>query len=520
MPVSLPSRISFQTKSITFTFLMLLCFHSVPAQIAVTAAQEVRQGAESASANIISGQDTSTQPQPKSSTQQRPASDQSYTPPGKAGTTYIYSKPTKETQTSGSGSMIAAQANPNAHPNITHPTSDRSNKTPAQSAMLLAFHKNPHSVPFGHIFSFTNYVVISQAGAQAPQPQPAATPRGNSPKFIRDWYNIPDNKGSGAIAIVDAFHYPLARSDLNTFSSQYQLPPMPDCDGSAAPCLRIIPAQADTNCGWNGEAALDLEWAHAIAPTAKLIFVEAKSNNNDDLYQAVKTAISELKAIGGQQLSMSWGGDESQDEIGFDSTFVSGILYFASSGDVGGAVIYPSASAKVISVGGTFINTAVNPPEEDGWVGSGGGKSLYEPAPSYQHGVENIVGTTRNTPDLSADADPNSGVAVYVSTPVASCTDHPSADQYQPGWVVYGGTSLAAPMVAAMVNVAIHNRTDVASELATIYGNRKDPTRIRDIRAIESPAGGNLTLPGYDNVTGVGSPQGLNFDADPKPNPH
>lgn len=204
---------------------------------------------------------------------------------------------------------------------------------------------------------------------------------------------------------------------------------------------------------------------------------------------------------------------EAQD---YDTALSGGVVYVASSGDVGGEVIFPAASPLVISVGGTSLllnNGALA--AEYGWTGSGGGVSQYEALPSYQQGVENIVGAKRNIPDISADSDPKSGVAMYVSTTADICNDHPDPSVWNPGWQVVGGTSLAAPTVAGMINVAGVHRTSVSDELSAIYGNRKDSTRIRDVTLMYFSAGGNNTKVGYDNVTGVGVPAGVNFDAVP-----
>jgi hypothetical protein len=125
--------------------------------------------------------------------------------------------------------------------------------------------------------------------------------------------------------------------------------------------------------------------------------------------------------------------------------------------------------------------------------------------PPFQKGAENTRGTNRNTPDISADADPDSGVAVWLTTVCGN---------QQAGWQVIGGTSLASPMLAAMANVSGRQRSSAAAELAAIYGNRKNPKRIRDVVGGLS-AGGNEALVGYDNVTGVGEPLEFDFDKDP-----
>jgi subtilase family serine protease len=354
---------------------------------------------------------------------------------------------------------------------------------------------------------------------------PGALPQGENPDSMRSAYGIPAGGGSGVIAIVDAFHYPEADSDLSTFSTTFKLPPCREnTDDETKGCLQKYPQTAahkedvsgvPINCGWAGEAALDLQWAHAIAPKAKLIFVQAKSDSLDDLIAAVTTATDAVKAAGGGQISMSWIGSESNDEINSDKVFESGLLYFASSGDVGGFVGYPAASPRVESVGGTGLlrDATGKLVTEYGWTGSGGGQSSFESLPSYQHNVEHIKGTHRNIPDTAADADPNTGAAVYVTTPVSTCVDKPSSDQYQPGWQVVGGTSLATPIIAAATNVAGRHRTNVSAELTALYANRSDSKRIRDITVMNGTAGGNAIAVGYDNVTGIGSPASTDFDA-------
>ena len=218
------------------------------------------------------------------------------------------------------------------------------------------------------------------------------------------------------------------------------------------------------------------------------------------------------------QLSIDWGTPaESTAMSVYRSTFTDGVVYFAATGDTGGQLGFPADFSNVIAVGGTELNWASNGTlaGETGWPSSGGGVSRVEkPAPSYQQGIVSDT-SGRNTPDISAVSDAQPAVAVFISTPVSKCSDHPAPDQYTPGWTQLIGTSLATPLVAAMVNVADHKRTSCAAELNAIYANRNDPTRIRDITAMDGSAGGNVTQVGYDNVTGVGAPASMEFDADP-----
>lgn len=312
--------------------------------------------------------------------------------------------------------------------------------------------------------------------------------------------NINPSGGSGIIAVVDAFDYPTAENDLNVFSSQFGLPPCTTANG----CFRVVYASGtkpSVNCGWAQEAALDIEWAHAMAPNARVVLVEAASNSFSDLFQAVDVASGIVNAdLVGGEVSMSWGGSEFSFEAIFDSHFTaSKVVYFAASGDSGGKTIYPGVSPNVISAGGTTINrdSSSNFASETGWSGSGGGKSKYEPRPSYQDSIASIVGTQRGAPDFSFDADPNSGVSVYDSTPCNGLS----------GWLVFGGTSVSAPSLAGIVNLASHFYPSSNAELTTIYSNLGNASAFRDI--VSGKAKRFSAQPGWDFVTGVGSNQGL-----------
>jgi subtilase family serine protease len=339
----------------------------------------------------------------------------------------------------------------------------------------------------------TNHLVVYR-------PQFTGTsPAGETPQSIRAVYNLPSTGGTHAIAIVDAFDYPTAENDLNVFSSQFGLPPCTTANG----CFQKVYASGTKprkNCGWAQEAALDIEWAHAMAPSAKIILVEAASNSFANLFAAVDVATDLVQAAGGGEVSMSWGGSEFSSETASDFHMNnSNVVYFASSGDSGGATIYPGVSPNVVSAGGTSINRDRNGNfvSETGWSGSGGGPSKYEARPSYQDGIATIVGSKRGSPDFSFDADPNTGVSVYDST---SC-------QGLSGWLVFGGTSVSSPSLAGIVNLA-GGAASSASELATIYANLGNSSDLRDITS--GSAGSFTCNVGWDFVTGVGSNQGLN----------
>jgi len=296
--------------------------------------------------------------------------------------------------------------------------------------------------------------------------------------------------GKGVIAIVDAFHYPTAAADLKVFSDTFGLP---------TPKFKQIHSGnvPPTNCDWEVEESLDIEWAHAMAPNAKIVLVEAQSNQTSALLAAVDLANSYIQSHGGKgEVTMSWSGGETGGEINLDSHFTApGVVYFASSGDTGGVVGWPSTSPNVVSAGGTQVNRSNgNFTNETGWSGSGGGPSTVEPRPSYQDAIQNIVGTHRGTPDFSYDASPISGASVY-NTSTASC----GANQ----WFVVGGTSLSSPALAGVVNSAHKFKANTKAENTLIYKNLGNAAVFTDITS--GHAGQYSAGPGWDFVTGVGT---------------
>jgi kumamolisin len=324
-------------------------------------------------------------------------------------------------------------------------------------------------------------------------------PGGETPASIRSVYGLPSTGGSQIIAIVDAFDYPTAEYDLGIYSSQFGLPACTTTNG----CFKKVFAsgsQPQANCGWGQEAALDIEWAHAMAPNARIVLVEAASNSFTDLFTAVDVATAEVTTGGGGgEVSMSWSGGEFSTESSFDGHFQNtNVVYFAASGDTGGVNGYPSVSPYVVSAGGTTIhrNGSGQFIGETGWSGSGGGPSKYENKLPYQNNVAGTSASTRSAPDFSFDADPNSGVSVYDST---RC-------QGRSGWLVFGGTSVSSPSLAGIVNLAGHFAAGTVSELSIIYANRTNASDFRDI--VSGSAGSFSAAAGYDFVTGVGSNQG------------
>lgn len=321
------------------------------------------------------------------------------------------------------------------------------------------------------------------------RPFVSSSPTGLSPAIIKSVYNFPTSLSSGAgqtIAIVDAYDDPTAESDLGVFSNQYGLPACTTANG----CFRKVNQRGGTayprkDAGWALEISLDIQWAHAIAPGAKILLVEADSNSFANLLAAEDFAKAHA-----QYVSNSWGGSEFSGETGYDSHFVqSGVSFFVSAGDSGLPADYPSASPNVISVGGTTLNNIGTLSfSETGWSGSGGGCSAYESATSAQSGYSSYAQVNcsgkRATPDVSLVADPASGVSVYDSTRY----------QGQQGWWTVGGTSASSPMWAARSAVAgtVINSTYV-------YGTS---IAYRDITVGNN---GAPCLIAYDLCTGRGS---------------
>ncbi|TLX81926.1 MAG: hypothetical protein E6L00_05020 [Thaumarchaeota archaeon] len=307
------------------------------------------------------------------------------------------------------------------------------------------------------------------------------------------------------IAIVDAFDDPNIVSDLQTFDVQFGLPACTDTNG----CFTKATPQGtpSTDSGWALEISLDVEWAHSIAPGAKIVLVESHDNTLGNLLSVVDTAVGQ----GAQQVSMSWAGNEFLTESSYDYHFNSATAsFFASSGDSGHGVLWPAASPYVISVGGTTLGTDSfgNRASETAWSGSGGGISSYESKPSYQNNFN--PNSNRAVPDVAYDGDPNTGVYVYDSVPTNGNS----------GWWIVGGTSAGAPQWAGISAIANSQNAKLASASFgtsnALYGAASGAPYIANYHDITTGSNGNCGSicnagPGYDEVTGVGSPQSNNL---------
>jgi subtilase family serine protease len=344
-------------------------------------------------------------------------------------------------------------------------------------------------------------------------------PTGLPPSAIQSVYSLSGlspNSGAGAgqiIAIVDAFHDPNALSDLNTFNAQYGYAQLSTCTSltQTGPCFLQDDPQGTpkVNSGWVLEESLDIEWAHAEAPAAKIVLVEAASNSNTNLFNAVSFAGS----INATEVSMSWGGSESSGETAFDADMNhAGTFYTTSAGDSGHQAQYPAASPKVIAVGGTTLNgcsgtSCTGFSSETTWTGSGGGASAVEGIPGYQSGytgpvfgattISALTGGTRGIPDVSFDANPNTGVSVFDTTRI----------QGQSGWFTLGGTSVGAPNWAGVLAAGTAAGMTALQGDSAIFGGGY-LTKLRDITSgTNGTCGTDCTAgTGYDLVTGLGSP--------------
>lgn len=345
--------------------------------------------------------------------------------------------------------------------------------------------------------------------------KPTAThllPTGLTPNQISHAYGFVNlsSQGKGqVIAIVDAFDDPNIETDLGVFNKRFGLPACTTKNG----CFKKIYANGrkpKTDPGWAGEIALDVEWAHAMAPHAKIILVEAASDSMNDLFQAVEVAVKN----GANVVSMSWGGSEFSGETEYDQVFNNPeVTFIASSGDNGTGVSYPAASPYVLAVGGTTltVDTYGNYQGETAWSGSGGGISTEETWPESQSGLPiPLTNNMRGVPDVAYNADPETGFSVYNSVP----------SEQGKGWAVVGGTSAGAPQWAAIVAVAnseLHKQLgkNLGGNLNNLLYAAANPATgryLENFNDVSSGANGDCQNicsadTGYDFVTGLGSPE-------------
>jgi subtilase family serine protease len=309
--------------------------------------------------------------------------------------------------------------------------------------------------------------------------------------------NVTPNAKAKAIAVVDAYGYPNALTDLQAFSTAFNLP---------APKLNVIyatgkqPAPSPNN--WEVETALDLQWTHAMAPSAKLILVQAASSSSPDMLFAIAAATKAVQAAGGGVVSMSFGGGDFASTQ-YDSYFNNaGVIYYAASGDHD-LPQWPCTSSYVVCVGGTSIRQtgvastghAIGDFEQEvAWAYAGSGASQFVPKPAYQANV--VPGNFRGVPDIALASDNSFGAWVYY-TPAGTAAGNAS-------WIQVSGTSWATPMAAGITANSSTTSTTSVQELTKLYSGKSNY-----FTDITGGYCGNMygfsSATGWDNCTGLGS---------------
>jgi subtilase family serine protease len=331
---------------------------------------------------------------------------------------------------------------------------------------------------------------------------PAATPSGYGPSDLQRAYNLPSSTaGAGqTVAIVDAYNDPSAESDLGVYRSQFGLNACTTANG----CFKKVDQNGGTSYprssgSWSEEISLDLDMVSAICPNCHILLVEAKTASMSNL----GAAVNEAAKLGAKQISNSWGGSDSSSDASFDASYFNhpGVAVTASSGDGGYGVEYPAASRYVTAVGGTSLNPANNTRGwiETAWSGAGSGCSAYETQPTWQSS-NNIVASVcakRAVADVSADADPNTGVSVYDSYSYQGFS----------GWLVFGGTSVASPIVASVYALAGNGSSVTSGSYPYAH-----TSSLNDVTSGSNGSCGSSSLctagVGWDGPTGLGTPNG------------
>jgi len=345
---------------------------------------------------------------------------------------------------------------------------------------------------YAHCMSLRRIDIGARSNAAV---SPLTPPSGYGPANLVSAYGLPgSSSGVGAgetVAIVDAYDLSTAESDLATYRSQFGLSACTTANG----CFKKIDQNGGTNYpavnnGWDGEIALDIDMVSAICPSCNILLVEAASNSYANLATAVNTAAS----LGAVAISNSYGGGEFAGETSFDANYDHpGIAVTASSGDGGYGVEYPAAAPHVVAVGGTSLAHAANARgwSETVWSGAGSGCSSQESKPSWQ---TDSGCATRTVADVSAIADPNTGVAVYSVS--------------QGGWVVFGGTSVASPIIASTFALAGKPAANTYP-VTYLYAHAN---LLNDVTGGSNGSCGGTYLctgvVGYDGPTGLGTPNG------------
>jgi subtilase family serine protease len=383
-------------------------------------------------------------------------------------------------------------------------------------ALPKAGHASCLAVLRAHRVTLSNGTVRAAAAA--------TTPAGYGPSDLHSAYNVPTAGGTGqTVGIVDAFNDPTAAADLAVYRSQYGLPACTVASG----CFRQVGETGtstlpSTDTGWAQEESLDLDMVSAICPSCKILLVEATSASDADL----AASVDEAAKLGATEISNSYGGSEASSETAENADYThAGVAITASAGDSGYGVEFPAAAPSVTAVGGTSLSKASN---ARGWTetvwgsssgggllgglgateGTGSGCSAYEAKPAWQ---KDTGCTKRTVADVSAVADPNTGVAVYDSTADSSG---------DVGWMEFGGTSVASPIIASVYALA-------GGVSSSVSGAQLAYSHASSLNDVTSGTNGSCTggflgfggssskaylctgEVGYDGPTGLGTPNGL-----------
>lgn len=330
----------------------------------------------------------------------------------------------------------------------------------------------------------------------------ASTPSGFFPADLQAAYALPSVTGGAGqtVAIIDAYNDPNVAADLATYRAQFGLPACTVASG----CFRVVNQSGGTrlpknNGSWAQEISLDVDMVSAICPNCHILLVEASTASLTNL----GAAVNEAALLGATEISNSYGGGESTSDPSYDSSYYNhpGVAITASSGDSAYGAQYPAASQYVTAVGGTSLtrNTSTRGWGETAWASAGSGCSKYDAQPSWQSAVTNITSTCtkRAIADVSAVADPQTGVAVYDSFTYQGAT----------GWLVFGGTSVSSPIIAGVYALA-GNASSVS------YGSfpYAHTSSFNDVTSGSNGTCGNLLCnagTGWDGPTGLGTPNGV-----------
>ena len=319
------------------------------------------------------------------------------------------------------------------------------------------------------------------------------------------------NGGGETVAVVDAYDDPNAASDLAVYRASMGLPAI--CVVGSTTCSTgptftkenesgVQGNYPSANTSWSEEISLDLDMVSAICPKCNILLVEASSATFSDLAAAETTALAGNPVA----VSNSYGGSEFSGETGYNQVYSAGSSAITvSAGDGGYGVEFPAAAPGVVAVGGTTLSSSSSSGtvtwSQTVWSGTGSGCSVYESNPGWQP-VTSLC-TNRTVGDVAADANPTTGVAVY--------------DTYgEPGWMVFGGTSVASPIVASVFALAGFTGSSAAAAQG-LYSSSSSLTKVtsgsnaRHCTDYLCNAADSLTQDqGYNGPTGNGTPNGLN----------